>query len=124
MTNRTSMDRLILSTFKASHLWLQMNILLRFNALDEALKGKIRGPLSLNSFNNPRSFHGPFIPSCIFSPHLCVAKGKGHHLKAVADLLASLHQRSTVISFARLSFETFTKVLKMCIFIMFYFEGI
>lgn len=118
MTNRTSMDRLILSTFKVSHLWLQMNILLRFNALDEALKGKMRGPLSLNSFNTPHSFHGPFIPSCIFPPHLCVAKGRGHHQKAVADLLASLRQRSAIISLTRISFETFTKVLlqKMCVF--------
>lgn len=74
MTNRTSMDRLILSTFKVSHLWLQMNILLRFNALDEALKGKIRGPLSLNSFNTPHPltlFMGPSFLLAYFHP-ICV----------------------------------------------------
>ncbi len=87
MTNRTSMDRLILSTFKASHLWLQFNVLLLFNALDEALKGKIRGPLSLNSFNTPRPL--TILTGLHIFPHLCVAKGRGHHLKAVADLSAA-----------------------------------
>lgn len=74
MTNCTNMDRLILSTFKTSHLWLEINILLHFNALDEALKGKIRGPLSLNSFNTPRPLAllaGPsFLPT--YLPSICV----------------------------------------------------
>lgn len=74
MTNRTSTDRLILSTFKASHLWLQINILPRVNALDEALKGKIRGPLSLNSFNTPRPhalLTGPSFLPAFLPPSVC-----------------------------------------------------
>jgi len=80
MTNHTSMDILILSTFKVSHLWLQMNILLRFNALDEALKGKIRGPLSLKSFNTPHPlalFMGPSFLLAYFSPICVWPSGQG-----------------------------------------------
>lgn len=88
-----------------------MNALSHFNALDEVLKGKIRGPLSPNSFNNPRPLAlltGPSVLPAYFSPVLCVAKGRGQHLKAVVALLAAPRRRSAVISLTQLSIATCT----------------